>query len=89
MNRVFARLTPHLIVDQVIVISDEDCGNLSFPDSEPLGQAFIHALYGNEDTWLETSITGEYRGKYAGIGDTYDPTTDTFNTPTRTNPQEE
>jgi hypothetical protein len=28
--------------------------------------------------WLYTSLTGEVRGKYAGIGDIYDPITDEF-----------
>lgn len=29
-------------------------------------------------TWIDTSYTGARRGKYAGIGDTYDEATDEF-----------
>lgn len=29
-------------------------------------------------TWLDTSYTGSRRGKYAGVGDTYDASTDEF-----------
>jgi hypothetical protein len=32
-------------------------------------------------TWVQTSYTGSIRGKYAGIGDTYDSATDTFIAP--------
>ena len=32
-------------------------------------------------TWLDTSYLGARRGKYAGVGDTYDPGTDTYTTP--------
>lgn len=32
-------------------------------------------------TWIQTSYTGKMRGKYAGIGDTYDAKTDTFIAP--------
>jgi hypothetical protein len=81
MSRYYAHINPTLTVDQVVVVSDEAVNNLPFPDSEPLGQGFLNALYANSDLWLETSITGEYRGKYAAIGDTYDPTTDTFDSP--------
>jgi hypothetical protein len=61
------------IVKQVIVISADDCNNLPFPASEPVGQAFITSL-GITGEWLQTSITGEYRGCYAGIGDTWNGT---------------
>jgi hypothetical protein len=36
---------------------------------------------GLDGTWLRTSYTGDMRGKYAGIGDTYDPETDAFVSP--------
>jgi hypothetical protein len=60
------------IVTQVIVISNHDCDNLPFPDSEPIGQAYIASL-GIVGEWLQTSYNGNYRGCYAGIGYTYDP----------------
>jgi hypothetical protein len=30
-------------------------------------------------TWIQTSYNATIRGKFAGIGDTYDAVTDTFN----------
>ena len=32
--------------------------------------------------WLDTSYLGSRRGKYAGVGDRYDPVLDEFITPT-------
>ena len=61
----------------VIVISNDDCDNLPFPESEPVGQAYIAAL-GLEGTWKQTSYNGNFRGRYAGIGYTYDAINDEF-----------
>jgi hypothetical protein len=58
-------------VDEVIVIANDDCDNLEFPESEPVGQAFIASL-GLEGTWLQTSYNNNFRGVYAGIGYTFD-----------------
>jgi len=52
---------------QVIVVSNDDCDNLPFPESEPVGQAFIASL-GLDGEWLQTSYNGNFRGCYAGIG---------------------
>ena len=57
----------------VIVVSNDDCDNLPFPESEPVGQAFIASL-GIEGEWLQTSYNGNFRGCYAGIEYTYDAT---------------
>lgn len=59
------------VVSEVIVIANADCDNLPFPDSEPVGQAFIASL-GITGDWLQTSYNGNFRGCYAGIGYTYD-----------------
>lgn len=68
-------------VEQVIVISNEDINNLEFPESEPVGQAFIASL-GIAGTWLQTSYSGSFRGVYAGIGYSYSPSLDVFIPPT-------
>jgi len=68
----FAQVTNN-IVEQVIVIANEDCDNLPFPDSEPVGQAFIASL-GYTGEWLQTSYNGNFRGCYAGIGYTWNGT---------------
>jgi len=67
-------------VQQVIVVSNDDCGGGDFPTSEPVGQAFIASL-GLAGEWLQTSYHSNFRGTYAGIGYTYDPATDTFTPP--------
>lgn len=68
------------IVGQVIVVSNDDCGGLEFPASEPIGQAFIASL-GIEGAWLQTSYSGSFRGRYAGINFIYDEVSDTFVAP--------
>jgi hypothetical protein len=67
-------------VQQVIVVANSDCGDLEFPESEAVGQAFIASL-GIEGTWLQTSYNNNFRGAYAGIGYTYDEESDTFVAP--------
>ena len=64
-------------VTEVIVVANSDCDDLPFPQSEPIGQAFIASI-GLTGTWLQTSYNGNFRGTYAGIGYTYDPVADVF-----------
>lgn len=61
------------IVGQVIVISNNDVDNLPFPESEPIGQAFIASI-GLIGNWLETSYNNNFRSVYAGVGYIYNPT---------------
>ena len=78
----FAQVTDN-IVRNVIVIDNSDCGGGDFPDSEPIGQAFIAAI-GIDGDWLQTSYNNNFRGTYAGQGMTYDPTLDEFVSPVET-----
>jgi len=70
------------IVQRVIVISNDDCGGGDFPASEPIGQAFIAGPHPDnlalEGVWKQTSYSASFRGCYAGIGFSYDPTLDVF-----------
>jgi len=59
------------IVKQVLVVANEDCGGGNFPESEPIGQAFIASL-GLTGDWLQTSYHANFRGCYASIGWTFD-----------------
>lgn len=61
------------IVQQVIVIANADCDDLPFPESEPVGQAFIATL-GLTGEWLQTSYNGNFRGTYAGVEFLFNPT---------------
>ena len=68
------------VVQQVIVVANADCGDVEFPASEPVGQGFIASL-GLEGEWLQTSYSGSFRGRYAGIGFGYSEESDTFVAP--------
>jgi hypothetical protein len=72
----FAKVNNNIIED-VIVVNNSDCGGGNFPDSEPVGQAFIASL-GLAGEWLQTSYNANFRGKYAGIGFTYNAELDEF-----------
>ena len=76
----FAQIDDTKMITQVIVVSNDDCGGGNFPESEPIGQAFIASL-GLTGTWLQTSYHGNFRGIYAGIGFTYNANTDEFVAP--------
>jgi len=67
-------------VQQVIVVSNDDCAGGDFPESEAAGQAFIASI-GLGGEWRQTSYNGNFRGTYAGIGYIYDAVTDTFTPP--------
>ena len=56
-------------------------GTTDFPESEALGQKIL-ADSGFDGRWLQTSYNANFRGKYAGVGDTYDAELDIFKSPT-------
>ena len=67
-------------VTSVIVVSNDDCGGGDYPDSEPIGQAFIASL-GLTGLWLQTSYSGSFRNCFAGIGYLWNETTQEFELP--------
>jgi hypothetical protein len=74
----FAQLDENYIVTQVVVVNNETINDLPFPESEPIGVAFLQSLFGLTTVWKQTSYTASYRKNYAGIGYTYDPVLDAF-----------
>ena len=64
-------------VIKTIVVADADCGNLSFPASEPVGQAFIASL-GIDGEWLQTCEHGSFRKQYAGSAHYFDRDANVF-----------
>ena len=48
---------------------------------EHRGQEFLANDCGLGGTWIQTSYNANIRGKFAGIGDVYDPIKDEFVTP--------
>jgi hypothetical protein len=78
----FAKLDENNIVLEVVVLNNAVVQDLSFPESEPLGVAFLHSLYGDNAVWKQTSYNNNFRGHYAGIGYIYDFVNDVFIDPT-------
>ena len=68
----FTQLDENNIVLEVLVVSNEDLNNLPFPDSEPLGIAFLQNLFPNTN-WAQTSYNSNFRVRYAAIGDVFYP----------------
>lgn len=80
----FAQLDENNVVVQVIVINNSELLaqkivtttdgyiNVSTVESEERGIDFCKSLYGADTNWVQTSYNGSFRGKYAGIGDTYE-----------------
>lgn len=66
------------IVREVIVVNNEVLLDSEGVEQEALGTAFCEELFGG--TWVQTSYNGNFRGKYAAIGDIYDPVIDEFKT---------
>jgi len=62
--------------------TDEN-GNVvvSLVESEDKGIAFLTSWSGGHTNWKQTSYNATFRGKFAGIGDTYDPVTNLFVAP--------
>ena len=68
----FAELDSNNIVLRVIVISNDDVTDLSTESED-----YVAKLVGS-GTWKQTSYNNKFRGKYAGIGDTYDAVKNAF-----------
>ena len=69
----FAEINAQKMVTEVIAIANAEVDNLPFPESEPVGQAFI-ASCNIGGVWLQTSYNASFRNIYAGIGDYFDAT---------------
>ena len=68
-------LVDDAIVRNVIVVANAAIDDLPFPESEPLGQAFIATLPDlstQAGVWWECSYNNNFRGVYPGEGYTFD-----------------
>lgn len=74
----FALLDENSIVVQVDVVNNDVINNLPFPESEPIGVAFLKSIYGDATNWVQTSYNHNFRGVYAVIGGFYDSALDVF-----------
>lgn len=89
----FARLDENNVVIAVHVVHNNELSTGSEIDivdgvvyekqvlSEAAGISFLQGLYGADTRWAQTSYNGNFRGKYAGIGDVYDADAGVFFTP--------
>jgi hypothetical protein len=65
----FAEIDKDNKVIRVLLVPDEQ---------EKRGQTYLSKDLGMGGTWIQTSYNAKIRGKYAGIGDTYDADKDEF-----------
>jgi len=89
----FARLDENNVVIAVHVVHNNELAAGSEIDivdgvvyekqvlSETVGIAFLQGLHGADTRWAQTSYNGNFRGKYAGIGDVYDADAGEFFSP--------
>jgi hypothetical protein len=74
----FAELDANNVVLRVLVVSNDDITDDDDQEQEQLGVVFLQGLFGAETRWVQTSYNANMRGKYAGIGDSYDEVADVF-----------
>ena len=74
----FALLDENSNVIQIDVVNNDVINNLPFPESEPIGVAFLKSIYGDATNWVQTSYNSNFRGIYAIIGGFYDTEADKF-----------
>jgi len=77
----FTKLDDNNIVLEVLALSNDVINDLPFPESEPLGIAFLTEWSGGYTNWKQTSYNKSFRKNYAGIGFTYDAVLDAFIAP--------
>ena len=77
----FAKLDDQNIVLDVNVVNNETINNLPFPESEPIGVAFLTEWSGGYTNWKQTSYNANFRKNFAGVGYTYDAVLDAFIAP--------
>ena len=72
----FAEIDSNNVVQRVVVVSNSDTVDLSGVETESVGAAFCHNLFGGE--WKQTSYNGNIRKNYAGVGYIYDADKDVY-----------
>lgn len=77
----FAQIDQNNLVTQVIVVANSELLDENGVESEAKGIAFCQSLFGADTAWVQTSYNGTFRGRYAGIGYTYDTSLNAFIAP--------
>jgi hypothetical protein len=73
----FAQLDQNNIVLRVIVVNNSDI-TVNGQESEAKGIAFCQSLFGADTRWVQTSYSGSFRARYAGIGYAFDAALNAF-----------
>lgn len=68
----FAKIDSQNLITDVLVVANSDIQDLPFPESEPVGVAYLRSMFPDTD-WKQTSYNGNFRYRYAGIGYTFYP----------------
>jgi hypothetical protein len=76
----FAKLDENNVVLEVNAVNNNEL-LFNGVEYEYKGIEFLVNWSGGYTNWKQTSYNGNFRGKFAGIGDTYDAVTDTFVAP--------
>lgn len=76
----FTKISENNIVLETIVIDNNVLGepNISFPETEKIGQDFIKNNLNLSGNWLQTSYNNNFRGKFAIPGMIYDENLNMF-----------
>lgn len=74
----FAQLNSDNIVLQVVVINNNELLDENGQENEFRGVQFCQSLFGENTIWRQTSYSGKFRKKFAGIGDKYDEQSNSF-----------
>lgn len=77
----FAKLDENNIVIDVNVVNNDVINNLPFPESEPVGVAFLTEWSNGYTNWKQTSFNKSFRNIFAGIGFHYTPVGNAFYEP--------
>jgi hypothetical protein len=77
----FAKLNDQNVVIDVNAVANAVIDDLPFPESEPVGVAFLIEWSGGYTNWKQTSYNASFRKNLAGIGYTYDAVLDAFIAP--------
>jgi hypothetical protein len=77
----FAQLDQNNIVTNVIVVHNNELIDENGNESEQKGIAFCQSIYGANTKWIQTSYNGNFRFRFAGIGNLYDLDRDMFRNP--------
>ena len=84
----FAKLDDNNVVLEVHCVHNNEL-SIDGVESEAKGIEFLVSWSGGYTKWKQTSYNGNFRGKYAGQGDTFDAAADEFVSPVVPDPTPE